>query len=501
MINGGGFVEGRSSGSSIINVPPGSAYFLKFDSNIPVPDRLAPSVNPTNNVVSIGFAPRPRFSVYTWPISSSRWANPGASLNSFLPKVSQYSLLGNSGILFNGLNLGDAEAIFGVGNGAYGVQDKFAPITGTGPVFIPNVVTTNNLTTANFTLTPGFIHSLNIALLPPTEVQGSATPVVFSGKGTVNFNARNNLGGSIVVRDGATLKLADQKLDFFRSSNSSGVVTNVGIRNPEFLLGGGGIVLGVESGQIEQGGILDLNTWPQIYKSIVVKGRGNMIKNGGLSPGTIIVLEAGAELTLKDVKGSGKLQGDQASNVLVQGDVELSTITAFKGGFNATPQTDRIGRYKSLKITGSLSKSQKERFQGMLAAKEVSAIPTYSEGKVVADPVSNQSGVLTSTVTFLGDLMKPDGRDGALPSANAGKIEAVKETLSWGGGRISIKLTFADGSIVLFPQRSMVSNGLTTLVINEYRISCQLYGAGELYGMLYRGADPIAFFQINRKPN
>ena len=500
MINGGGFVEGRSSGSSIINVPPGSAYFLKFDSSLPVPPRIAPSVISTNNnQVSIGFAPTLGFSIYTWPISSTKWANLGTSLNRFLPKVSNYSLLGNSGILFNGLNDVDAQGIFGLGTAPYGVKDKFAPLKGTGPAFIPNIVSDGNLTpAAKFTLTPGFFHSLNISLLPPTAAQGLATPVVFSGKGTVNLNARNNLGGPIVVRDGATLKLADSKLDFFRSTSSSGGSTNTGIRNPEFLLGGGGIVLGVEGGQNDQGGVLDLNTWPRIYKSIVVKGRGNVIKNGGLSPGTILVLETGAELTLKDVKGSGKLQGDASSLVVVQGDVELSTITAFKGVFKATPQTDKAGRYKSLKVTGDLNYSQKFRFHEMFAAKEVSALPSYLEAKVLADPLSNPNGKGPSLVTFSGKLMNPDGSEGPLPPANDGTISADMEALSWGGQRLGISLV-VNGAVILFPQRSMVSNGLTTLASNDYRITCQLYGTGELYGMLYKGGDPIAFFQIYRK--
>jgi hypothetical protein len=381
-------------------------------------------------------------------------------------------------MLFKGLNSKDNGFLFGNNTTClFGLVGPYAPLTSTGSAFIPNVVNVNGAKFARFELSPGVTHYLNISLLPPTERQGYRTQVVFTGEGTVNFNNRNNLRGDIAVIGGATLKLADPKLDYFRRSASVERL-NLEIRRPEFYLGDGTIVLGADGGT--SGGTLDLNSWLLFDKAILVKGLGNVIKNGGLSPNANITLAPGAELTIQNVKGAGNLigggrastSGPQAK-IIFKGDVELNDIHKFTGAFEDYTQTDQTYRAKSIKINGWLSTNQDLYFtritniSGRIAPAYITAkIQRYSAATVVV----NYDGNLT------------DANNAVIDTGETSSITALIR-----GNSIDVTLRL-HGSIILNKESVTMSTEKVVLIKDDrssYRIECGLGSDGNLLGIVY----------------
>ena len=499
----GGFVNVESSPSSI-SVPPGSAYFLKFESPraglTSVPLRLKELTQTTGdggkvvNEAKFGFSDyTPEFSIYINPPVKS----PISLTDNLRSKITKYSLFNNSGVLFKGFNKGDSLSFFKTLS-LYGLRDRWGPLTGTGSAFIPHVAAN----TAIFDLSPGFVHSLNISLLPPTLSQGMRTPMLFRGKGMVNFNARNNLGGGIIVTDGATLKLADPKLDFFRKEGSAGERANKDIRNPEYLLGNGDMVLGVTGGEDSQGGVLDLNKWPSFNKRIVVNGRGNVIQNGGLSPNAIITLAPGAELTIQNVMGAGNLiGGGRASKsgpeakIIFKGNVELNDIHKFTGAFEDYTQSDLTYRAKSLKINGYLSTNQDLDFtrmkniSGRIAPSYNTAkIQRYSAATVVVKNLQHTSPQFiskTDLVTYNGNLT-----DANNIVINASGTSFIKALVSGDFMDLTLRL---NGSIILNKENVTMSTEEVVQINDDrsdYRIECGLGFDGNLLGIVYEKGTP-----------
>lgn len=517
MAQGGGFVTDKTkltrvggvdrvhtSDKPIITVPPGSAYFLKFQTNravlTPIPLELTEFTQANSNgslvvnEVKFGFSDySPEFSIYINPPVTS----PISLSDNLRSKITKYSLFNNSGVLFKGFNKGDSLSFFSTLS-LFGLKDRWGPLTGTGSAFIPQVGSDLKFPmAAAFTLKPGFVHSLNISLLPPTLYQGARTPILFRGKGTVNFNVRNGLGGGIIVTDGATLKLADPKLDFFRTEGSAGVRPNKDIRNPEYLLGNGDIVLGVTGGQDSQGGVLDLNKWPSFNKRIVVKGRGNLIKNGGLSNSAVIVLEANAQLTLNNVSGSGSLSGGGGSEIIYQGNVQLLNVSAFNGTtFTPFNKDDSLNKGVSLSIKGALTLNQKNMFYKMKTVADINKLPSpsYDSAKVVAaPPVAAPPVAASQTITYAGTLLVPDG-SADFPLPRGGTL-----TATYNKRTRQLDISFALGAgVVTFPGSTVPNSWTDTVPSGPYQITYKLDPQKLfLFGVLKKDGNGFASFYVD----
>jgi hypothetical protein len=509
----GGFLTDVSFvNNSTVIIPPGSVYFLKFPGQS---SNIATNANKTlaknGNSYELSSDSNVKFSLYAGTIDvttdngktlkTNRYLQTGVpdlsndKQKRLLAKIDTYSLLGNSGILFKGLNSKETGFLFdNYTTTLFGLVGPYSQLTGTGSAFIPNVVNVNGAKFARFELSPGVTHFLNTSLLPPTESQGSKTQAVFAGEGTVNFNSRNNLRGGIAVIGGATLKLADPTLDYFRLS-ATVALHNPEIRRPEFYLGDGTIVLGADDST--SGGTLDLNSWLLFNKAILVKGLGNVIKNGGLSPNAIITLAPGAELTIQNVRGAGNLiGGGRASTsgpeakIIFKGDVELNDIHKFTGAFEDYTQTDQTYRAKSIKINGCLSTNQDLDFTRIknisgrnAPSYNTAKIQRYSATTVVVknrQPTSPQFISETDVVTYSGNLT--DANNAVIDTRGTSFIKALIS-----GNSIDVTLRL-HGSIILNKESVTMSTEEVVLIKDDrssYRIECGLGSDGNLLGIVY----------------
>jgi hypothetical protein len=500
------------SRTSILSVPPGSAYFLKFATD---GKRSEPTSDPISAIftdnVKFSFADyTPEFSIYVNKpgIQNAGSSNADSALNvtsDLRSKITKYTLLYNEGILFNGFNKLETQRFCGSGE-PFGVKQGssfFAPLKGTGAAFVPNVVTTGQNSIAEFRLNSGVPHFINLVLLPPFARQNMRTPVSFSGKGTVRLNARNNLKGGIIVKDGATLMVASPALNFFSSNVTN--ATPILIRNPEFYLGDGNIVLGVTGGQADQGGVLDLNKWPAFNKVIVVKGLGNVIQNGGLSPSAVIVLEENAQLTLNNVIGSGSLSGGGGSEIIYQGKVELSSVSAFIGTtFTPYNQVDALNRGVSLSIKGTLTVKQRNMFDrmktvaGLVKGQSPVYVPAQVLPQVAAPSVAVSPVANSQTITYAGTLLVPDGSVD-FPSPGGGTFTATYNKRT---RQLDISCTLGAGGVT-FPGSTVPTSWAGTVSSGRYQITYELRTIESsliLIGLLKIGGNHFASFYLDPSP-